>query len=205
MPKAILKVGLTGGLATGKTHVAAMLAKLGCRVLSADEVGHEVLLPGGEAYNDVVREFGDRILGADGRIDRKSLAAEVFDRPDRLKRLNSLVHPHVIRRENEWLTRLAAEEPGAIAVVEAAILIETGSYRRFDRIILTVCAPETQIERHMARGGESEEQARARLARQMSLEAKRQYADYVIDTSGSREETERQTRELFTKLQQDLL
>jgi dephospho-CoA kinase len=205
MLKTILKVGLTGGLATGKTHVAAVLAELGCHVLSADALGHEVLLPGGEAYNDVVREFGERIVGLDGRIDRKSLAVEVFDRPDRLKTLNSLVHPHVIRREEEWLTRLAAEQPGSIAVIEAAILIETGSYRRFDRLILTVCPPEMQIERHMARSGESEAQARPRLARQMPLEAKRQYADYVIDTSGSRDETERQTREVFAKLQQDLL
>ena len=205
MPRTILKVGLTGGLATGKTHVAAVLAELGCHVLSADALGHEVLLPGAEAYNDVVREFGERILGPDERIDRKSLAAEVFDRPDRLRTLNSLVHPHVIRREEQWLARLAAEQPGSIAVIEAAILIETGSFRRFDRIILTVCPPEVQIERYMARSGESEAQAGARLARQMPLEAKRQYADYVIDTSGSREETGRQTRQVFAKLQQDLL
>ena len=117
--KKILRVGLTGGLATGKTHVASALARLGCRVLSADELGHEALLPGGEAYDDVIREFGTKILGPDGRIDRKLLAAEVFESPERLKKLNSLVHPHVIRREEQWLAQLAANEPGAIAVIEA--------------------------------------------------------------------------------------
>jgi len=201
----MLKVGLTGGLATGKTHVANTLAKLGCRVLSADQLGHEVLLPGGQAYDDVVREFGSKILGADGRIDRRALAAEVFDYPERLEKLNSLVHPHVIRREEQWLAQLARGEPGAIAVVEAAILIETGSYQRFDRLILTVCPPETQIRRHMERSGETEAEARNRLASQMPLEAKRRYADYVIDTSGSREDTDRQVREVFRKLEQEAL
>ncbi len=199
----MLKVGLTGGLATGKTHVANTLARLGCRVLSADQLGHEVLLPGAEAYDDVVREFGSSILGSDGRIDRRALAAEVFDRPERLEKLNSLVHPHVIRREEQWLAQLAAGEPSAIAVVEAAILIETGSYKRFDRLILTICPPETQIRRHMERSGETEAEARSRVARQMPLEAKRRYADYVIDTSGSREDTDRQVGEVFRKLEQE--
>ena len=164
----MLKVGLTGGLATGKTHVASLLARLGCRVLSADDLGHQVLLPEGEAYHDVIREFGRQILGADGRIDRRLLAAEVFERPERLQKLNALVHPHVIRREEAWLAELAKTEPGAIAVVEAAILIETGRYRRFERLILTICSEEMQIRRHMERSGETEAATRARLARQMS-------------------------------------
>ena len=205
MSNRILKAGLTGGLATGKTHVAGVLARLGCRVLSADELGHQVLLPDGEAYDDVVREFGPGILGPERQIDRRLLAAEVFGRPERLEKLNSLVHPHVIHREERWLETLAAAEPGAIAIVEAAILIETGSYRRFDRLILTVCPEETQIRRHMDRGGDSEAEARARLARQMPLQAKRPYADYVIDTSGSREDTDRQVEDVFRKLQQDAL
>lgn len=196
----MLKVGLTGGLATGKTHVAGVLAGLGCHVLSADEIGHQVLLPGGEAYDDVVREFGPQILGADGRIDRRLLAAEVFGRPERLEKLNLLVHPHVFHRETLWLEQIRTAEPRAIAVIEAAILIETGSYKRFDRLILTVCSLEVQVRRHMERSGESEAETRARLARQMPLEAKRRYADYVIDTSGSREDTDRQVREVFRQL-----
>jgi dephospho-CoA kinase len=199
----VLKVGLTGGLATGKTHVARVLAQLGCRVLSADELGHQVLLTSGDAYNDVVREFGPQILGPDGSIDRKVLAAEVVDRPERLEKLNSLVHPHVIHREERWMAEIAVAEPKAVAVVEAAILIETGSYKRFDRLILTVCPPDVQVKRHMERSGESEAQARARLARQMPLEAKRAYSHYSIDTSGSREETDRQVREVYRRLQQE--
>jgi dephospho-CoA kinase len=194
-----LRVGLTGGLATGKTHVARTLAELGCRVLSADEVGHQVLLPEGEAYHDVIREFGSGILGPDGRIDRRRLASEVFGRPDRLEKLNSLVHPHVIRREEAWLAQFGPQD---IAVVEAAILIETGSYRRFDRLLLTVCPPEVQIRRHMERSGQTEEEATARLASQMPLDEKRRFADFVIDTAGSREATDRQVREVFEQLQQ---
>ncbi len=199
----MLRVGLTGGLATGKTHVANVLAQLGCHVLSADELGHQALLPGGEAYNDVVREFGSQIVGPDGCIDRRRLAAEVFDDAERLKKLNSLVHPHVIQREEAWLAEIERAQPDAVAVVEAAILIETGSHKRFDRLILTVCPEEMQIRRHMQRSGESEAGTRARLARQMPLEAKRALAHYVIDTSGSREDTERQVREVFGRLQQE--
>lgn len=194
-----LRVGLTGGLATGKTHVARTLESLGCRVLSADELGHAVLLPGGEAYDDVVREFGPGILSPEGGVDRRRLAAEVFEHPERLETLNSLVHPHVIRREEAWLEQL---EPEAIAVLEAAILIETGSHRRFDRLILTVCPEQMQIARHMARSGESEAETRARLARQMPLEEKHRFADYVIDTSGSRQDTGLQVRGVFQQLQQ---
>ncbi len=205
----MLKVGLTGGLATGKTHVAAVLARLGCHVLSADELGHQVLLPAGEAYHDVIREFGSRILGPDGRIDRRLLAAEVFDRPERLQELTALVHPHVIRREEQWLAELASAAPSgaptAIAVIEAAILIETGGYRRFDRLILTVCPEEMQIRRHRERSGETEAETRARLDRQMPLEAKRRYADYIIDTSGSRDDTDRRVQDIFQELQQDAL
>jgi len=194
-----LRVGLTGGLATGKTHVARLLASLGCRVLSADQVGHEVLLPDGEAYQNVVGEFGPGILDPDGSINRRRLAAEVFDRPDRLEKLNSLVHPPVIQREEAWLAGLGPED---IAVVEAAILIETGSFRRFDRLILTVCPPEMQIQRYIDRSRGTEAEARARLARQMSLDEKRRYAHFLIDTSGSREDTDRQVREVFQQLQQ---
>jgi dephospho-CoA kinase len=194
-----LRVGLTGGLATGKTHVGRTLAALGCHVLSADEIGRRVLLPEGEAYHDVVREFGAKILDPDGRINRRQLAAETFTHPERLETLNALVHPHVIRREEEWLAGLS---PSDIGVVEAAILIETGSYQRFDRLILAVCPPEVQIRRHVERSGETEAEARARLARQMPLEEKRRFAHFLVDTSGSREDTDRQVREVHQQLLQ---
>jgi dephospho-CoA kinase len=196
----MLKVGLTGGLATGKSFVGAALAELGCYLIKADELGHQVLLPGGEAYDGVVREFGARILNPDGTIDRKRLASEVFDNPERLAALNRLVHPPVIRREEEFVAKIAAREPGAIAVVEAAILIETGSYKRFDAIILAVCGEEQQVERAVLRDGSDPEVVRARIRRQMPLDEKRKYATYIIDTSGSKEDTLRQTRAVYNLL-----
>lgn len=196
----MLSVGLTGGLASGKTHVAATLRDLGCRVVYADELGHQALAPGGGAYQGVIGEFGSGILDENGSVDRRKLAAQVFGRPDRLAVLNNLVHPCVFRME-EALMRAAAEaDPNGIFVVEAAILIEIGSHRRFDRLIVVVCREEQQIERAMKRDHASEAEVRARLARQMPLAEKMKYADYVIDTSGSKENTTEQTREVYRSL-----
>jgi dephospho-CoA kinase len=196
----MLKVGLTGGLACGKTFVGEGLVRLGCFLIQADELGHEVLAPGGEAYEDVVHEFGPEILGNHGEIDRPALAARVFGSPERLARLNALVHPPVVRREERLLEEFAAREPHGIAVVEAAILIETGSYRRFDRMILVTCLEEQQVERALRREGARLDDIRARLSRQMPLEEKRKFADFVIDTSGDKENTLRQTHAVYESL-----
>jgi dephospho-CoA kinase len=196
----MLRVGLTGGLATGKSFVGQCLKDLGCALLRADDLGHEVLLPGGEAYGPVVEAFGPEILDQNGLIVRRRLASAVFDDPERLRRLNALVHPPVIAREERWMRDLEASDPGAIAVVEAAILIETGSYKRFHKIVLTVCDPEQQIERSMRRDQLSREEVLARLNRQMPLEAKRQYAGYVIDTSGGKAATFEQVQGLYEEL-----
>ncbi len=196
----MLRVGLTGGLASGKSHVGRALAELGCEVISADELGHLALEADGEARAPVVREFGRGILDEGGRIDRRKLAAEVFGDPDRLELLNSLVHPVVIRREEELIAQAAKRDPNGIVVVEAAILIETGSWRRFDRLIVAVCPLEAQVERAMHRDGITREQALMRIARQMPLEEKRKYAHYVVDTSGAKEETDRQTLAVFQSL-----
>lgn len=198
----MLKVGLTGGLACGKTFVGGELARLGCLLIRADELGHEVLAPGGAAYEDVVREFGRGILDGEGKIDRPRLAAQVFNNPERLAVLNSLVHPPVQRREEELIAAFAAVEPHGIAVVEAAILIETGSHKRFDRIVLVVCGERHQIERAVARGATPEE-ALARLRRQMPLAEKRKFAHYVIDSSGDKEDTLRQTHEVYEQLRRE--
>lgn len=195
-----MKVGLTGGLACGKSFVGEILRGYGCLLIQADELGHAVLAPGGEAYDDVVREFGNSIVDAAGRIDRKALAAQVFGSPDRLAALNRLVHPPVYRREDELMAEFAAREPHGIAVVEAAILIETGSYRRYDRIVLVTCREDQQVERALRREGASESDVKARLSRQMPFEEKRKYADFVIDTSGEKEETVRQTCAVFQEL-----
>lgn len=196
----MLKVGLTGGLASGKTFVGEALAGYGCLLIQADLLGHEVLAPGGEAYHQVVEEFGNGILGAEGAIDRQALAAQVFGSPDRLARLNSLVHPPVLAREERLLAEFARREPHGIAVLEAAILIETGTYKRLDRIILVVCEEECQVERAMRRQGANLADVKARLSRQMPLAEKRKFADFVIDTSGEKEDTLRQTHAVYDAL-----
>jgi dephospho-CoA kinase len=196
----MLRVGLTGGLACGKTFVGETLQSLGCLLIQADELGHRTLEPGGEAYDAVVREFGPGVLGESGTIDRHKLADLVFGNPERLARLNEIVHPAVVRREEEAIAAYAAGHPDGIAVVEAAILIETGSYKRFDRIILVTCAREQQMERALRRSSASETDIRARLGRQMPLEEKQKYADFVIDTSREKQDTIRQTQGVFEAL-----
>jgi len=196
----MLKVGLTGGLACGKTFVGQALADLGCHLIQADELGHEILLPGGEAYADVVREFGPGILNEDGTIDRKRLAAEVFAKPERLEALNRLVHPHVFRRERELMDRFAKADPRGIVVVEAAILIETGTFKNYDRLILVECEEQQQVARALKRDHNDRADVLARIGRQMPLDEKRKFAHYVIDTSGNKEDTLRRVREVYDAL-----
>ena len=196
----MLRVGLTGGLATGKSFVGRCLSDLGCRLLKADDLGHQVMQPGGAAYAAVVAEFGPGIVDGTGHIDRRALGTVVFGQPEKLKALNELVHPAVIALEEEWMHGVARRQPRAIAVVEAAILIETGSHQRFQKLVLTVCSTEQQIERAVKRDGLSREEVLDRLQRQMPLEEKRKYADYVIDTSGQKEMTLVQTSRLFAVL-----
>jgi dephospho-CoA kinase len=193
----MLKVGLTGGLASGKSFVGQALADLGCHLIQADEIGHQVLAREGEAFDPVVAEFGPGILAPDGSIDRQRLAAEVFTRPERLAALTRLVHPPIIRREIELTAQIAAREPGAIVVVEAAVMLEAGSHTRYDKLILAVCSQAQQVERAMLRDRISREKALARIGRQMPLEEKLKFADYVIDTSGGKAETLRQVREVY--------
>src|SRR5581483_11945822 len=196
----MLKVGLTGGLASGKSFVGQALVELGCHLMQADEIGHQVLLSTGEAYAAVLREFGNAIVQSNGEIDRRALAAQVFGKPERLAALNRIVHPLVFDREEEWLAELERTDPHGIAIVEAAILIETGSYKRFDKIILVVVDENIQIERAMRRDGVTREEVLARLSRQMPLSEKRKYADYILDTSGPKSETLSKARELYETL-----
>jgi dephospho-CoA kinase len=196
----MLKVGLTGGLACGKSFVGQALVSLGCRLIQADQLGHEVMAPGGEAYDPIVREFGSGILAADGQIDRRALATQVFGNPERLAVLNGIIHPLVVRRQEELMAEFEAVEPDGIAVVEAAILIETGSYKRFDKLILVTCDEAQQIRRAIKRDGLLEAEVVTRLSRQMPLSEKRNFADFVIDTSGEKEQTLEQTRQVYEAL-----
>lgn len=196
----MLRVGLTGGLASGKSFVGRALANLGCLLIQADELGRQVQEPGGEAYDGIVREFSREILTADGRIDRRKLAGIVFHDPERLKRLNALVHPLVYERRRKIEEDFARSHPDGVAVTEAAILIETGSYRDYDRLIVATCRPDQQVERAMARDHLTREEVLDRMRRQMPLDEKVRYADHVIDTSGPKEDTLAQTRAVYESL-----
>lgn len=199
----MLRVGLTGGLASGKSFVGETLRDLGCYLIRADDLGHQVLAPGGEAYASVVEKFGPTILREDRTINRRRLASTVFKDPARLVDLNALVHPAVRARSFQLLDDYEAKHPHGIAVYEAAILVETGSYRDFAKLILAVCTVEQQIERAMARDGITRQEALERLSRQMLLEEKLKYADYVVNTSGAKEATRAQVCAIY-KLLRDL-
>ena len=203
----MLRVGLTGGIATGKTTVAAILRKLGCHMLDADKIAHHLIEPGAAAYEDVVREFGRSILAAHGRVDRKKLGAIVFADPARLARLNAIVHPHVLETQDRELEAIERTDPHAIAVVEAALLIEAGYAPKLDCLVVTWCTPEQQLARltrqdadGVAGRGLTLEEARQRIAAQMPIEEKRRIADEVIDCSGSLEQTREQVVALVDKL-----
>jgi dephospho-CoA kinase len=196
----MLRVGLTGGLASGKSFVGHALRDLGCHLIEADELGHQVLLPGAEAYDAVIHTFGDAILDDNRHIDRHKLSELVFGNPELLAKLSSLVHPPVAQRQADAIAAIARTDPAAIVVVEAAILVETGSYKKFDRLVVVVCTPEQQMERALKRGAYTREEVLARLSRQLPLEEKLRVADYVIDTSGTKENTLEQVRTLYGSL-----
>ena len=198
-----MRVGLTGGYASGKSFVAGELERLGCFVIYADKLGHQVLQPDGEAYGPVLKAFGAEILQASGEIDRKKLGQLAFSSPERLAGLNSFVHPAVYRLEDRLLEQFGARDPDGIAIVEAAILIETGRYSQFNRLIVTACSEELQLARAMARDNAEEEQVRARLKMQMPTAEKRAFADYVVETGGSPLETRQQVRKIFDQLKRD--
>lgn len=196
----MLKVGLTGGISSGKSTVAGMLEEMGCRVLRLDPLAHELMAPGLPAHREIVESFGKEVLAADGAIDRKKLARLVFADRARLERLNAIVHPRVIERTEALLADLARRSPDAMVVVEAALLVESGYYRRLDKLIVTWCPPEQQRERLLARSGWSRAEAEQRVAAQMPQEEKRRYADYVIDCSGSLDQTREQVRQVLAEL-----
>jgi len=196
----MLKVGLTGGYASGKTFVASELERLGCHLIYADQLGHATLQPGGAAYEPAIALFGREILKSDSTIDRKKLASIVFAAPDLLAQLNAVVHPAVFALEEKMLQDFTVRDPHGIAVLEAAILVETGRYAHCDKLIVTACDLETQIARGMKRDGSTREQVLARLGKQLPLEEKKRYADFVIETGGSKEDTVKQVQQVFLDL-----
>jgi len=199
----MLKVGLTGGIATGKSHILSLLRELGCEVSDADDFAHAAIAPGAPAYDEILGEFGRGMLAGDGTIDRAQLAREVFADSERRARLNEIVHPRVYEAWTRWFAEVEARNPDAIAIVDAALLIETGSYRRFDFLVVVYCTLQQQVERLMSRNHLSREEALARIEAQMPTSEKLKYADYTIDTSTDYEHTRSQVEQLYTRLQKE--
>src|SRR5438552_5144661 len=196
----MLKVGLTGSIAVGKSFILGVLKELGCHVLDADEVAREVVKPGTAGLRAVVEAFGDEILRADGTLDRSKLGSIVFTDENKRRQINSILHPFIITAQDEELRRLEREDPQGIAVVDAALMIESGGYKRFDKLIVVHCDPEIQLQRLMKRDKLSREDAKRRINSQMPQEEKKRYADFLIDTSGPFESTRQQVELAFHEL-----
>jgi dephospho-CoA kinase len=206
----LLKVGLTGGIASGKSAVGEMFVALGAHLIQADSIAHQLMHPGQPVYDEIVRHFGRGILNLDGTINRPKLADAAFDsksekKSSQIKALNRIVHPAVIRRQEEWMGEIGRLDPRAVAIVEAALIIEAGAARRFDRLIVVTCRDQQRVNRFAARHNLSLEGARQevtrRMAAQLSDEEKMKAADYVIDNAGSLDGTREQVLEVWQGLQ----
>jgi dephospho-CoA kinase len=198
----VLRVGLTGGVACGKSTIAAMMIKRGAHFLQADGLAHQLYEPGAITYDEVVRRFGREILNEDGSINRTKLANVVF--PDRIDELNAVVHPEVVKRQNRWMAEVAHQDPHGIAVVEAALLIEAGADKDFDKVIVVICDVQRKIENFASRAKVSLEVARFEVARRSAAQftdiEKASHADYVIENSGSLADAERQVEKIWREL-----
>jgi dephospho-CoA kinase len=198
----MLKIGLTGSIAVGKSFVCKVARELGCHVLDADKTAREVVAKGTDGLAEIVKHFGEDVLLKDGELDRKKMAVIVFTDETKRSLLNSIIHPRVIEAQNEWLNKLENAEPDAIAIIDAALMIESGGYKRFDKIIVVWCSADIQLSRLMSRDGLSRKESTKRIAAQMPQEEKKKFADYLIDTSNGFEDTRRQTAELVANLRQ---
>ena len=193
----MLKIGLTGSIAVGKSFVCSVLREAGCPVLDSDISARDVVARGTDGLAEIVEKFGTEILTADGDLDRKKMSSIVFADETKRLLLNSIVHPRVFLANQQWLEMREAEDPDGIAVVDAALMIESGSYRRFDKLIVVWCEPAIQLQRLMLRDNLSETDARGRILAQMPQVEKKLFADHLIDTSHGFDDTRRQTLELL--------
>jgi dephospho-CoA kinase len=208
----LLKVGLTGSIASGKSAVGDMLVALGAHLVQADRIAHELMLPGQPVYNEVVRHFGGGILNPDLSVNRAKLAEAAFGSahsassriPSRIGELNRIVHPAVLRSQEEWMEEMGRQDPHAVAIVEAALIIEAGAAKSFHRLIVVTCSNEQRIARFAARQKLTLDAARKEVERRMAAQLpeaeKIKAADYVIDNSGPLDHTREQVREIWQKL-----
>jgi dephospho-CoA kinase len=208
----MLKVGLTGGIASGKSVVGEMFVALGAHLVQADRIAHSLMQPGELVYNEVVRHFGREVLNPDGSVNRSKLAEVAFGpatapqgrRASRIDELNRIVHPVVIRSQDEWMEEMGRQDPHAVAIVEAALILEAGAGERFDRLIVVTCSAEQRVARFAARQKIDLEAARKEVTRRMAAQLpdveKIKTADYVIDNSGSLDQTREQVRAVWEQL-----
>lgn len=196
----MLKVGLTGSIAVGKSYVCEVFRELGTFVLDADQTAREVVALNSRGLALIAENFGREVLLETGELDRVKMGAIVF--ADEVKRqlLNSIVHPLVFEAQDDWLAEKERENPHGLAVIDAALMIESGGYKRFTKLIVVWCEPEIQLQRLMLRNNLSEAEALKRIKAQMPQEEKKHYADFLIDTSGGFENTRKQTIEVFEQL-----
>jgi dephospho-CoA kinase len=196
----MLRVGLTGSIAVGKSFVASVFAELGCHVLDADQTAREVVQKGAAGLEAVVQSFGQEILAPDGTLDRARMASLVFADEEKRVRLNHLLHPFIIARQDEILREWEREDPNGIGIVDAALMIESGGYKRFDKLIVVHCRAEVQLERLMLRNKLTLAEAQQRIASQMPQEEKQRYADFLIDTSDGFDPARERTVEVYNEL-----
>jgi dephospho-CoA kinase len=200
----ILRVGLTGGIASGKSTIRELFAELGCITIDADKLVAELYRPGAAGHDALRAAYGDEILQPNGEIDRQKLSAQAFSSPARARQLNALIHPIVLEEEERRMSALeAATAEDAIVVIEATLLIEAGAVPRYDRIVVVDAAPALQVERAVSRGMASEEVER-RIANQIRRDERLRHADYVIDNSGDLDAAKARTREVYARLHEDL-
>jgi len=198
----MLKVGLTGGIGCGKSHILREFHKLGVYTIDADEIAHEVILPDQSAYEQILEIFGPEILASDRTINRKKLGERVFSNEQAREKLSQIVHPLVLEEEARRVAEIEEREDpkSPILMVDAALMVETGSYRKYDCVVVVYCTPQVQLQRVIARDRLSEEEALQRIQSQMPLLEKIKYADYIIENSGRFSETNEQIKHIFTEL-----
>jgi dephospho-CoA kinase len=203
----LLKVGLTGGIASGKSVVGEMFAALGAHVIQADRIAHQLMRSGEAVYQEVVRHFGVEILNPDGSINRARLAESAFGN-SRIEELNLIIHPAVLQKQDEWMTEVGCRDSQSIAIVEAALILEAGAMKQFDRLVVVTCRPEQRVQRWAVRLGVDEETARREVTRRMAAqfpdEVKVKAANYVIDNSGSIDETQKRVQEVYRELKESM-
>ncbi len=196
----MLKIGLTGSIAVGKSFVCQVFRELGASVLDADCTAREVVAPGTLGWQLIIERFGSNILLPNNEIDRATLGAIVFADERQRQLLNRIVHPLVIEKQNNWLREREAENPNGISIIDAALMIESGGYRRFEKVIVVWCDSATQLQRLVSRNNLNEQEALKRINAQMSQEEKKRHADFLINTTQGFESARRQTVEVFEQL-----